>query len=414
MGTRLTTPAVALALLLGALGLLGLLGVSTGAARAGDTPSPAGRAGVRSASVRQHGRRIDWRVTLVHELSGSELASGRRAVCLLLERRSSDAVQRRVCLARSANDRGGLELVLAATRPSRRGATRRVSATVTRGGPRTVTASFTATAIALTYRSLRWQVLSSARARGCPSAIAAGAAPTCEVLFPARRHVSVALHTPKLVGCVAKGPPIVHGGPSDRREIALTFDDGPWPAPPSIDFVDELHHLGVPATFFEIGDQLSEYDPTGSVQRAMLADGDIIGDHTWTHPNMLELSPAEQTYQLQSTANAIRRATGFAPCLWRAPYGSVDPALEALARRLGLLTIDWNIDPRDWSLPGVGSIVATVLREAQNGGIAEMHFGGGPRYETLDAIPTIVADLRRRGYRFVNLVQMLGLREIWR
>jgi peptidoglycan/xylan/chitin deacetylase (PgdA/CDA1 family) len=55
-----------------------------------------------------------------------------------------------------------------------------------------------------------------------------------------------------------------------------------------------------------------------------------------------------------------------------------------------------------------------VLKEAQNGGITEMHFGGGPREETLQALPQIVADLKARGYRFVNLVQMLGLREIWR
>jgi peptidoglycan/xylan/chitin deacetylase (PgdA/CDA1 family) len=421
MRTRPTTPAVALALLLGAIVLFALVSASTGAARSavvrrGEIASPAGRAGVRSASVHQTGRQIQWRVTLAHGVSGPELASGRRAVCLLLERRSTNAVQRRVCLASSAHHRDRLALTVASR--SRATAAHRVSATVMIAGPHTVTASFTATAVGLAYQSLRWQVLSSARGRGCPSAMPAGTAAvtrTCEVLFPARRHVPVALHTPKLVGCVAKGPSVVYGGPTDRHEIALTFDDGPWPDPPSIDFVNELHHLGVPATFFEIGDQLSEYDPTGSVQRAMLADGDMIGDHTWTHPeDLTSLSPAEQTSELELTAHAIHRATGFTPCLWRPPYGSVDGALASLTRGLGFLTIEWNIDPRDWSLPGVGSIVDTVLREAQNGGIVEMHFGGGPRYETLEAIPIIVADLRERGYRFVNLVQMLGLREIWR
>ncbi|MGH2871977.1 MAG: polysaccharide deacetylase family protein, partial [Solirubrobacteraceae bacterium] len=158
----------------------------------------------------------------------------------------------------------------------------------------------------------------------------------------------------------------------------------------------------------------SEYDPTGAIERRMLADGDMIGDHTWTHPSMPGLSPAQQTSQLELTADAIRRATGFTPCLWRPPYGALSPELDALTWHLGFQTIYWDIDPRDWSLPGVGAIEQTVLDNAVNGGIVEMHFGGGPRYETLDALPTIIDTLRRRGYTFVNLAQMLGLRMIYR
>jgi peptidoglycan/xylan/chitin deacetylase (PgdA/CDA1 family) len=235
----------------------------------------------------------------------------------------------------------------------------------------------------------------------------------CVVTYPAKAPLA-SLHTPQLVGCVPAGPSLVSQGPGDKREIALSFDDGPWWQPPTIDFVSELQRLGVPGTFFEIGEQISEFDPTGSVEREMLADGDMIGNHTWTHPNMAALSPAQQTTELVQTNQAIRRATGFTPCLWRAPYGGTSPALESLARGLGLITVGWDIDPRDWALPGTNAIVATVLKEAQNGGITEMHFGGGPREETLQALPQIVADLKARGYRFVNLVQMLGLREIWR
>jgi peptidoglycan/xylan/chitin deacetylase (PgdA/CDA1 family) len=100
--------------------------------------------------------------------------------------------------------------------------------------------------------------------------------------------------------------------------------------------------------------------------------------------------------------------------LWRSPYGNVSLQLEALARSLGFLTINWNIDPRDWALPGVGAIEANVLANARNGGIVEMHFGGGPRYETLDSLPTIIDTLRSRGYQFVNLATMLGLRLIYK
>lgn len=218
----------------------------------------------------------------------------------------------------------------------------------------------------------------------------------------------------KLAGCKPKGPNLVYHGSMRVRDIALTFDDGPWGDPPSIDFVNELARLHVVGTFFEIGDQIHEYDRSGAVERKMLADGDMIGDHTWTHPDMLTLSPAAQRSQIAMTASAIKRATGFQVCLFRAPYGDIDSQLLGLARSRGMTTMQWNNDPRDWSLPGVGSIESTVLSEATNGGIVEMHFGGGPRYQTLDALPTIVRTLRRRGYKFVTLTQMLGYRLIYK
>jgi len=198
------------------------------------------------------------------------------------------------------------------------------------------------------------------------------------------------------------------------HDIALTFDDGPWGTPPTTDFIKLLAREHVPASFFEIGDQIREYDPTGSVERSMLAHGDTIGDHTWTHPDMAALGSAQQRSELELTVGAIRRATGFTPCLWRPPYGDISPELVSLARSLGLLTIMWNIDPRDWSLPGVGEIISNVTTNARNGGIVEGHFGGGPRYETIDALPKEIANLRARGYRFVTVAQMLGLRMIYR
>jgi peptidoglycan/xylan/chitin deacetylase (PgdA/CDA1 family) len=146
----------------------------------------------------------------------------------------------------------------------------------------------------------------------------------------------------------------------------------------------------------------------------MLAHGDMIGNHTWTHPDMLTLSTAAQRSELTGTNDAIKHATGFQPCLFRAPYGDVNPELLGLVRSLGMTTIQWNIDPRDWTLPGVGAIENTIFAEATNGGITEEHFGGGPRYETLDSLPTVVATLRKRGYKFVTLTQMLGYRLIYK
>ncbi|HEY2653316.1 MAG TPA: polysaccharide deacetylase family protein, partial [Solirubrobacteraceae bacterium] len=170
-----------------------------------------------------------------------------------------------------------------------------------------------------------------------------------------------------------------------------------------------------PATFFEIGRQIAPYDPGGAVERRMLADGDMIGDHTWSHRDMATLRPGAQRDQLLKAAGAIKHATGgFTPCLWRPPYGATSPSLIALARSLGFLTIMWNIDPRDWALPGVGAIYSNVVDNARNGAIVIQHSGGGPRFQTLAALPQEIDTLRSQGYRFVTVDQLLGLKLVYR
>jgi peptidoglycan/xylan/chitin deacetylase (PgdA/CDA1 family) len=215
------------------------------------------------------------------------------------------------------------------------------------------------------------------------------------------------------IGCVRKGPAMVFAGSSRAHELALTFDDGPWGDPPTADFIRLLAAEHVPATFFEIGNQISRYDPAGRLEREMLADGDMIGDHTWAHPDLLYLTASARREQIARTAAAIRRVTGFTPCLFRAPYGAVNRSLVTLVRSMGMSTIGWDVDPRDWALPGVAAIERAVIGGARNGSIILQHFGGGPRWETLDALPVEIRALRARGYRFVTVTQLLGYRLIY-
>jgi peptidoglycan/xylan/chitin deacetylase (PgdA/CDA1 family) len=283
---------------------------------------------------------------------------------------------------------------------------------VTRSSDQEVTASFVPSSVGLQYRPLRWQVISTVSGRGCTPAAAARST-TCSALFPATPTLQ-AVHTPHLVGCVATGRRPVFTGPRNVRDIALTFDDGPWYQPPTADFVAELARLHVPATFFEIGEHIPTYDPSGTLEQHMLADGDMIGDHTWSHPDLVGLSRSVQRKQIAEGAAEIRKVTGFEPCLFRAPYGAVDASVLRDATSIGLTTIQWDVDPRDWALPGVGAIIANVLTGAHDGGIVEEHVGGGPRYETLDALPEEIAGLRKLGYRLVTLTQMLGYKLVYR
>ena len=223
-----------------------------------------------------------------------------------------------------------------------------------------------------------------------------------------------ARHHPKLIGCRPGRRSAVFQGSARKHEIALTFDDGPWPTPPARDFVRLLAREHVPATFFEIGKQVPEFDASGKAERLMLANGDMIGNHTWSHPMMTGLSRAAQRSQLERTQRAIRRRTGFTPCLWRPPYGDANGRLVSVARSLGLETVMWDVDPTDWSLPGTQAIYLRVVSAAHNGAIVIQHFGGGPRYETLAALPKEIHTLRARGYRFVTVAQLLGLKLLYR
>ena len=228
---------------------------------------------------------------------------------------------------------------------------------------------------------------------------------------PASAHAPVAapLRHPvrfRIVGCQAPGG-LYRSGPA-RREVAIGFDDGPARDTPA--FLAMLERLHVNATFFTIGEQISGGDRETLLRE--LRAGDVLGDHTWTHP-MLTSSPNVQ-WQLSSTRRRIQSLIGYTPCLFRPPYGAVNRRVVDVAGSLGMATIMWNVDPVDWSVPGTSTIVSRVLSQVRPGSIILSHDGGGFRGETLAAYPSIIAGLRARGYRIVTIPQLLGFRPIYR
>jgi peptidoglycan/xylan/chitin deacetylase (PgdA/CDA1 family) len=402
--------------LLGILAATALLGWAIGvpaAARSASAPKPST---VVSASVSQSAQQIVWRVKLSVPFSPAQMKRDHRSLCLALERpgqanlTGQASLSGLLCVIPPRPGHASPRLVYEQVKRGTVGRARVVNATLRRPSTRELTASFQPSAYgSAAYDSFRWQVRTTVASPACTPVPPNAAG--CVALFPARPQPA-RLHTPQLVGCVPAGPDYVTNGSRRVHELALTFDDGPWYDTPQ--FLDVLERYNVPATFFQIGEEVPVYGGRGgAVERRILADGDMIGDHTWNHADVSG-GGGFAAGEISEAAHAIRAATGFTPCLFRAPGGAVSRGLEAEARSMGFTTIEWDVDPRDWATPGTASIYDTVTSTARNGSIILQHDGGGNRSETLAALPHEIETFKREGYRFVTVTQMLGQRLLYK
>ena len=185
-----------------------------------------------------------------------------------------------------------------------------------------------------------------------------------------------------------------------RREIALTFDDGPSPLATPL-LLSILRRYGVHATFFVIGEHARAYP---YLLREMAADGDEIGDHTFHHPDLASVDDATVAQEIDATITVVEQATAYRPRWLRPPGGDYTDAVVAAAGHAGLGVAMWTDNSGDWALPPAKLVVQHVLVHAEPGGVVLMHNG---TLNTVRALPTIIVDLRQRGYRFVTISQLI-------
>jgi cellulose synthase/poly-beta-1,6-N-acetylglucosamine synthase-like glycosyltransferase/peptidoglycan/xylan/chitin deacetylase (PgdA/CDA1 family)/spore germination protein YaaH len=206
----------------------------------------------------------------------------------------------------------------------------------------------------------------------------------------------------------AFGDPQVTG----KKMVALTFDDGPDPQyTPQV--LDILKEKKAPAAFFIVG--VNAEENPGLVRREY-AEGHLIGDHTYSHPNIAVLSDDATARQLSMTQRLIEHITGHATTLFRPPYNAdsepqtpseIVPIYRAQNR--GYVTVGERIDPRDWQKGATADgIMNEVLNEKDNGHIILLHDAGGDRASTIEALPRIIDTLRQQGYEFVPLTTLMG------
>ncbi|GAA3345433.1 hypothetical protein GCM10020358_52490 [Amorphoplanes nipponensis] len=192
---------------------------------------------------------------------------------------------------------------------------------------------------------------------------------------------------PALLRSASKHNPCVAG------EVALTFDDGPDVYTQPI--LDVLNAYGAKATFFVLGSKVSRRP---QLVRTAVRDGHLVENHTWDHPHLGDLTPAEIDAQIARTQQALRTAGAPTPTMLRAPFNDQDDEVREAAARHGLKLAQWDIDTNDWRGRRSADITDAVLARLHPGAVVLLHDGIQDPANTLNALPAIIQGIRSRGY----------------
>lgn len=206
---------------------------------------------------------------------------------------------------------------------------------------------------------------------------------------------------------------LIRRGSADFRVVALTFDDGPTPGITSA-ILDILKAKEVTATFFVVGRQVEMYP---DLARRIVQEGHAIGNHTYSHKNLLGLSLAGVIEEIDRAERAIFEATGVQPRYFRPPRGLYGPAVLDLMERRGYTLVLWSRSSRDWAEVSAHDVATNIVKGCRPGDILLFHDGGdlfrstgGSRRNTVLALPIVIDRLQAQGFRFVTIREMLILK----
>ncbi|HEX6466795.1 MAG TPA: polysaccharide deacetylase family protein [Terriglobales bacterium] len=197
----------------------------------------------------------------------------------------------------------------------------------------------------------------------------------------------------------------------DPRAISLTFDDGPND-PHTLRLLDVLAKYNVKATFFLVGKYVKQRP---EIARAVVAAGHALGNHTYSHPNLLLCSGKRIYSELRDCARAIKDNTGIDVALFRPPFGARRPAVLNAARGLHYTTVMWNVTCFDWSATSSQAIEARahrhIAKQTNQGKIVLLHDGGHltmgtDRSHTVTAAGRLIARYQSEGYKFLTIPQI--------
>ncbi|MGG4401175.1 polysaccharide deacetylase family protein [Paenibacillus amylolyticus] len=191
-----------------------------------------------------------------------------------------------------------------------------------------------------------------------------------------------------------------------EKVVAFTFDDGPHPVyTPQV--LEIFRRAGGQATFFMIGQEMENHP---EIAAEVHREGHEIANHTYTHPNLTELTLEEAGEELQRAENLVQKVTGQPARCFRPPYFGVNDDILSLAAERGYRTIGAvNGDAKDWDNPGVEHILEHTRSVVKPGSVLIFHDGYGERSQTVEAVGVLVEELVAEGYRLVTVSELLDI-----
>ncbi|MBT2286002.1 polysaccharide deacetylase family protein [Paenibacillus polymyxa] len=191
-----------------------------------------------------------------------------------------------------------------------------------------------------------------------------------------------------------------------EKVVAFTFDDGPHPVyTPQV--LEIFRRAGGRATFFMIGQEMENHP---EIAAKVHREGHEIANHTYTHPDLTQLTLEEAGEELQRAEHLVQEVTGQPARSFRPPYFGVNEEILSLATERGYRTIGAvNGDARDWDNPGVKHILEYTRSAVQPGSVLIFHDGYGDRSQTVEAVRVLVDELVGEGYRLVTVSELLDI-----
>jgi len=201
----------------------------------------------------------------------------------------------------------------------------------------------------------------------------------------------------------------VTGEARSSKRLALTYDDGPND-PYTGHLLEVLARHDVKATFFMIGNFVEQRP---QIARDVYNAGHAIGNHSYSHPNLIFVGEKELRSQLERTQKAIADAGCGTPTLFRPPFGGRNPRTFGVVREFGLTPIMWRVTCYDWSATSSESIVKKANAQIKGGDVILLHDGGHlamgtDRSHTVKATDEIIRRYKGEGYEFVTVPQMMS------
>ncbi|OJJ21840.1 hypothetical protein BKI52_10305 [marine bacterium AO1-C] len=194
-------------------------------------------------------------------------------------------------------------------------------------------------------------------------------------------------------------------GDTSRKEVALTFDDGP-DGRVTLQVLKILAKYKVSASFFVVGNYVKKYP---KVVKQIADAGHLVLNHSTTHQSYLKKSKSWLKRDLLATEDAIYKVIGKRPAMFRPPYGDIDPQMIEVVQQNAYKNIIWSYDTLDWTGASVDTIAQGVIQKVRPGEIVLMHSRPGVE-NTVKALPLIIQRLQKQGYRLVRLDQILGVK----